>query len=142
MKSLKCYSNPTCANNRLISIIRFASQFPDVFGNLFFISIQKFSLQHPSNTFNMTPKNFTSPAKYTLYSRGAGVAAAQGHRHARMALPAFRAHGLRWDSSSLDPDRLVCSALGTRRQVGSGLEATVLGNVRRPPPLCLPGGTA
>jgi hypothetical protein len=79
----------------------------------------------------------------------AGSRAAQGHGHARIALPVFRpsglSRGLRWDSSSLDwtliapAPRLVCSALGTRRQVGSGLEATVLGNVRRPRPLCLPG---
>ena len=65
MKSLKCYSNPTCANYRLISIIRFVSQFPDGFCNLFFLLVSKNPFRHPFNTSDMTPKKF-SPPRLTL----------------------------------------------------------------------------
>jgi hypothetical protein len=53
---------PTCANDGLISIIRFVSQFPDGFCNLFFISIWNPS-QHPPAHPIWHPKIFISRTK-------------------------------------------------------------------------------
>jgi hypothetical protein len=44
---------PTCANDRLISIIRFVSQFSDGFCNLFFLLVSENPSRHPSHASDM-----------------------------------------------------------------------------------------
>ena len=91
MKRLKCYSNPTCANDRLLSIIRFVSQFPDGFYNLFFISIQK-PLPTSFRHIRRDTKKFSSPQLNTPLLRRnrrqwIGLMLSQDKRYGQLYVP-------------------------------------------------------
>jgi hypothetical protein len=62
---------PICANDGLISIIRFVSQFPDGFCNLFFLLVSENPSRHHLTPLMWHPKIFISQTKQNLSSKAA-----------------------------------------------------------------------